>query len=231
MKTCDEWKQAFNLYWNNIASGKAPGLVPYEISRFLTDGEYSVVTMLCNGTLPKTFESTEDVTSLLASLVKQGAGTLVTESVYHIVTGSSVFSLPSDFMYRTYESCVINVPGCGETEAVVVPVTQDEFWRTHRDPFKKDNRNRVLRLAYAANNAATGASLSETGYSELVSSCPIVSYNVRYISRPAPIVLENLTGGLTIDGVSTAQTCLLNEKLHPMILSEAVRLAKEAWNS
>lgn len=54
-------------------------------------------------------------------------------------------------------------------------------------------------------------------------------YNVRFIKKPEPIILEDLTDGLTIDGKSTETPCELPEEMHDEVLQRAVELAKIAW--
>lgn len=236
MKTVDEWLQAFNLLYNNIASDKAPGLEPYEISKFLTDAQLSIVIALYKGSFGNAFEATEDNTEYLSTLVRQASvqdGSIAKSDVApHIVEGSVVYKLPSDILFRTLELCKIT-KDCHDKESIltvaVVPVTQDEFQRTVRNPFKKQNRDRVLRLSSAA-NASGAEGYEQVLYSELISDYPIADYIVRYICRPEPIILEDLVL-LSIDGKQNAQTCLLPESLHQTILAEAVRLAKASWLS
>lgn len=236
MKTVDEWLQAFNLLYNNIASDKAPGLEPYEISKFLTDAQLSIVIALYKGSFGNAFEATEDNTEYLSTLVRQASlqgGTISkSDTASHIVEDSVVYELPSDILFRTLELCKITKDCHGAKStltATVVPVTQDEFHRTVRNPFKKQNRDRVLRLS-SADNVSEDDAYKQVLYSELISDYPITDYIVRYICRPKPIILEDL-GLLSIDGEQTAQTCVLPESLHQTILAEAVRLAKASWIS
>ena len=54
----------------------------------------------------------------------------------------------------------------------------------------------------------------------------IDSYKVRYIRRPRPIVLVDLTAdGLDIEGASIPTDCELNPIIHLDILNKAVELA------
>lgn len=53
---------------------------------------------------------------------------------------------------------------------------------------------------------------------------PLV-YTIRYVQRPAPIVLRELPDGLSIDGVSKETECSLNPILHTDILNKAFELA------
>ncbi len=229
--------QAFNLLYNNIASDKAPGLEPYEISRFLTDAQNAVVVALYRGTLGAAFESNEEVTAYLDTLVMQCSGKKISQeemspvlSQLRIDEHSTIFELDQtngDVLFRTWEGCKI-ASSCGDILVPVIPVTQDEYWRTVRDPFKKQNDRRVLRLSYAS--ASTAEDFSVIKYSELVSDAEIKSYSVRYIRRPSPIILETPPTGLSIDGQSTVMTCILPEPLHQTILAEAVKMAKAIWN-
>lgn len=232
MKSVEEWIQGFNLMYNNLSSDKAPGLELYEMSRLLTDAEDTVVVALYNGSLGESFESTEALTTYLGTLVKQGEGKVASEAgLYHLFDGTTVFELPNDILFRTLEACTIQ-NSCGKEVLVpVVPVTQDEFWRTVRNPFKKQNDNRVLRLSYATGKETGGEQFAETNYAELISDNTIVDYKVRYLSRPEPIILETLSDGLSIHGKTDMATCKLPEILHQTILAEAVRQAKAIWNN
>lgn len=230
MKTCQEWELAFDLLYDNIASNQAPGHTVFEKSEILTMAQKNVVLMLCNGTLPKSFESTEETTDYLSELVCQKSCDLAeSESLPHIVSSSKIYELPSDLLFRTLEICKLSGTDCGSgaADAIVTPVTQDEAWRTMRNPFKKQNKNRVLRLSYST--STEGEKLQQAQYSELISDYTIDSYIVRYIKNPEPIILADLADGLTIEGKSKAATCKLNEALHNTILQEAVRLAKAIW--
>lgn len=224
MKTVEEWLQAFNLLYNNIASDKAPGLEPYEISRFLTDAQNAIVVALYKGTLGSSFESNEETTAALECLVKQETVTEPLQTSENVLSDrSKLYKLPADVLFRTLELCKVKADCAKEGKTLpVVPVTQDEYWRTQSNPFKKSNDRRVLRLTGVEN---------PTRHVELISENEILSYTVRYIRMPQPIVLEDLTGtGLSIEGVETEQTCELPEQLHQSILAEAVRMAKATWN-
>lgn len=52
-----------------------------------------------------------------------------------------------------------------------------------------------------------------------------LTYTVRYVERPTPIVLRDLPGNLTIDGYSEYKECSLNPILHMDILNKAFELA------
>lgn len=246
MKTTQEWLLAFNQYFNNITSNKAPGFDPYEISVFLTDAQDAIVLGICNGALGNSFEATEDVTNYLSSLVKQ---VTITEEAqdpmydasssadvipYYRIAGdkSHVYPLPSDLLFRTSEFCQLDYSACGDPIVAVIPVTQDEYWRTSRNPFKKQSSKRVLRLVYSKNGVQSNEYHGEK-FSELISDYDIKNYIVRYIKYPEPIILaEDLASrGLTIRGETGAKPCLLDEALHSAILTKAVQIAQSVWSA
>ena len=230
MKNCEEWSLEFDLLYNNIVSDKAPGLTEYEKSVFLTRAQEAVVVGLYKGTFGDAFESTEELTTYLGSLVNQVECKKVQSCATRIMSNSYIYKLPEDILFRTLELCKVSVDGCGSLDAIVVPVTQDEFWRTFRNPFKRQNKRRVLRLSYASSDAYDD-SMEHQEYSELVCDSPIESYTVRYIKKPEPIILVDLEDGLSINGESEKKTCKLHEAIHQAILTEAVQLAKAIWNS
>lgn len=247
MRTPQEWLDEFNLYTNNLASNKAPGYEPYEISVLLTRAEESVVIGLYTGSISMdSFEATEALTSYLDSLVKQVTISDEVNGPIKFCDDSHIYKLPKDLLFRTLESCTVNGT-CGESQADVIPVTQDELLRTLRNPFRGPTSRRVLRLSYSTihegeygnNNIPDSGSSSgghadswdESRYSELISKYPIKSYTVRYLERPKPIIVEDLPAGYVINDEVEAMTCLLPEAIHPLILERAAQLAKAVWNN
>lgn len=150
----EEMSRAFDVQYNNIMSNQAPGVTEYEKSVALTQAQERIILALYNGAAATSFEETEEWTTYLSPLVRQVKLDVLEEgeAMAHIVDDSYIFKLPEDMMFRTYESCIIaseddKCIGEGK-EVLIVPVTQDEFWRTHNDPFRGPNARRVLRLAY-----------------------------------------------------------------------------------
>lgn len=216
-----EFSNEFDILYNNIMSNSAPGFNEYEKSVFLTQSQESLVLDIYSGKFNgDSFESTEEVTNYIRDLVKQAT---ITESVEGdgISENSTFFKLPSDVWLITYESVKLNQDslGCKDPNAIVVPTTQDTFYSTNRNPFRGASYKRVLRLSY-------------TDKVELISKYKIDSYTVRYLSKPSPIILDDLTGyGVSINGITDITECKLNPLIHRAILIRAVNLAKEVWLS
>lgn len=221
--TTQEFSLEFDLMYNNIMSNQAPGLSEYEKSLFLTQAEEALVLDIYSGKLGSSFESTEEVTDYLSPLVKQVTYTTKVEGK-GLDSRSVFFNIDTDIWFKTGEKAIIKDDSlkCGnsiEREVDVVPVTQDTLYRTKNSPFRGPNERRILRLGCEANKV------------ELISKYPIESYTIRYLSKPEPIILEDLPEGLTINGVSTFQTCKLNSAIHRAILIRAVSIAKSVWSS
>lgn len=116
---------------------------------------------------------------------------------------------------------------------IVVPINYKEYEREMSKPFAQPLKKQAWRLLQ---NDGTGYDID----TELIMKQSIydhynptpsqvgdidISYKIRYIRRPNPIILEDLPNGLQIDGVSSETPCELNPILHMDILTKAVELA------
>ena len=190
----------------------------YEKSVFLTKAQEEIVIDLYNGKNPlgDSFEKTEEIRRYLSDLIK----TYVTSDKVDGYTGLSknsvFFELPKDLWFITYESVDLEDDdlGCMNGEEIsVIPVTQDDYSRISKNPFKGANERRALRLDLSNKIV------------EIISKYNVGKYLVRYMSRPDPIVLIDLSDDLSINEVSTKTECMLNPAIHRAILERAVQLA------
>ena len=190
----------------------------YEKSTFFTKAQEEIIIDLYNGknTFGDSFEKTEEVRRYLSSLIKTYTIS-VKETTYRGLSKHSVFfKLPKDLWFITYEAVDLKDDelGCRSGENIsVVPITQDEYHRVGKNPFRGANERRALRLDL------------DNQVVEIISKYNVESYLVRYLSRPAPIILTNLTDGLSINGISVKTECGLNPVIHRAILERAVKLA------
>lgn len=213
--TLDELSTTFDLLYNNISSNQAPGLTEYEKSVFLTQAQEAVILDLYKGVTGDSFETTEEVTRYLSSLVKPYTKSQLTSQIALLNKKETKVDLPSDLMFITYQSANIN-----GKDVVVTPVNQDSLFNILNNPFKGPNNNRVI-------------SISEEGKVILYSNNDINKYYAKYLSKPYPIILEDLASeGFTINGeVKSKQLDWLPESLHNQILVRAVQIAKSVWAS
>ena len=194
----------------------------FEKSQFLTKAQEDTVVSLYSGknAFGDSFEGTEEQRRYLSNLVREDLMEPVeggTYGIYGISDGSYFFTFPEDLWYITYESVEVDDADCpGMSHLDVFPVTQDEYHKVKRNPFRGTNDRRALRL-----------DLSD-GTIEVVSSHNVVRYYVRYLCRPEPIILLDLPEGLSINGRHVAHGCDLHEALHQNILERAVLLALQS---
>lgn len=112
-----------------------------------------------------------------------------------------------------------------EIRYVIVPINYKEYDREMSKAYAQPLKKQAWRLFQ---NISTGYDI----YSELIPIWNVdttnLTYKIRYVERPTPIVLADLPNNLSIDGYSHASGCILNPIIHPEVLKEAVRLAIES---
>lgn len=190
----------------------------YEKSFFLTKAQEEIIISAYTGknNIGDTFEGTEELRRYLAELVKESSLEPITTSngsPLGMESNSKFFTLPEDLWYITYESVTISSDDCHNGSVQdVLPVTQDEYHKIKRNPFRGANYRRALRL-----------DLSE-GNIEIISKYTVTKYYVRYIEKPSPIILIDLPDDLSIYNINVTTPCKLHEALHHKILERAVAL-------
>lgn len=190
----------------------------YEKSYYLTKIQNELVVSLYTGKslTGESFESTEELRRYLSNLVKESTLSPISSAsgIVGMGSNSKFFTLPDDCWYITYEAVTLGDAKCSAyTPMDVFPVTQDDYNKTKRNPFRGPNDRRALRLDLA------------DGVVEIVCKYAVISYYVRYLRKPRPIVLRDLPNQLTIDGVGSKSACELHEALHQRILEMAVNMA------
>lgn len=223
--TTEEFSNEFDTLLNSYSNTEKFGIThstieldEYEKSVFLTKAQEDVVIDMYNGknTFGDSFEKTEEIRRYLSSLIKTYT-TSTKEITYKGLSKHSVFfKLPEDLWFITYEAVDLKDDGLGcksGEDVCVTPVTQDEYHRIRKNPFRSSNERRALRLDL--NKEVV----------EIVSKYNVASYLVRYLSRPNPIILTDLPSDLSINGINKKTECELNPAIHRSILEKAVKLA------
>lgn len=190
----------------------------YEKSVFLTKAQEEIVIEIYSGKNPygEGFENTEEVRRYLAPLIMTKILTDKADGYVGLSNNSVFFTLPEDTWFITYESVILDdeKAGCHNgKEILVTPVTQDEYYKVDGNPFRGPSFRRALRLDIG------------DGIIEIVSDYTISGYKIRYLSKPHPIILEELPDNLSINNETSIRGCDLNPAIHRLILERAVRLA------
>jgi hypothetical protein len=215
MTTSEEWSVNFDLIYNNISSNQSPGLTEYEKSVFLTQAQEAVILDLYKGISGDAFETTEEVTRYLSSLVKTHEFDNIS-TTYNITAGNKQYVIDTsevdDLWFITYQSGSIAIEE-NTRDVAVVPSRQDSLFKDLNNPFKGPNKNKIL-------------SISEEEYITLYSKYDINKFYIKYLKRPNPIVLED--SEYPISGVSDFNV-EIPESLHNQVLNQAVQFAKAVW--
>lgn len=217
----NEFDTLLNSYSTIEAFEKTPSTIEldeYEKSVFLTNAQEEIVIGMYNSKNPfgDSFERTEEIRRYLSDLIKTYTTTDKKVGYTGLSKSSVFFELPDDLWFITYESVNLKDDGLGcmsGEDISVVPITQDEYHRIRKNPFRGTNERRALRLDLSGKVV------------EIISKYNVESYLVRYLSRPAPIILTDLTDNLSINGISVKTECELNPVIHRAILERAVKLA------
>lgn len=202
--TVGEFEKEFDIIYENISKGGAPGLLPYEKSVILTSAAEKVAESLI----------TTDV-SLISNLI-------LAVEVAAVVPGGAYEKLnPNSFTFQlpgSYLKILNEVAKDASAEYVIVPLSSLEYDLR----MKKAYRYPARRTAWRLEN-----SLTTTEYVEIVarSGITLTNYRVRYVRLPGPIILQLLTSD-TIRGISAQTECDLNDALHPKVLEVATKLAE-----
>ena len=173
--------------------------------------------------------------------------------VYKITKDDRVYIIINESLYLMAN----NKDGKLEVKGIrqVVPIKYTEYMRLMSKPFKEPLKNMAWRIITKGREGDADVDKSTgdpTIIDKTVSSkieivittadknrykkngeTNTIKYNIRYVRRPRPIILTDLSDtfgeDLTINGYNKAMTCELNESTHEAILQRAVELAKIAW--
>lgn len=230
--TCKEFSNEFDILLNSYRAlnkyieGNVPNTInlnEYEKSIFLTQAQEDLILLAYDGINPlrESFEGSEKIRKYLNELVR--IKELDVEGPLSLSMYPTYWShLPEDdeaVWFTIYEEAELENDRGGSWTALVKPVTHDEFFYTIQNPFKSPNKKRVLRLDISSNKV------------ELIANQKYIikKYIIRYISKPAPIILVDLSKQrLTIGGKSEISECNLNPAIHRAILERAVQLAYQS---
>lgn len=213
--TVQEFSEQFDILYNNVRSQSALSLDEYEKSVFLTLAQDDIIKSLY-----PVYESNEESRRRLETLVKSSS-IVSTESVASTLNPKGfVFSLPEDLMYIVFEKIRITTSTCKQgTDLSIVPMSHDDYSLQKDNPFRKPKLTGRYNVAWRLDSSSRSTEII------VPQEVTAFTYTLRYIKKPRPIVLTTLTGGLSVEGVTVAQTSEMNPINHEEILKRAVELA------
>lgn len=228
--TTQEFSSEFDILYNNIMSNAAPGLDEYEKSVFLTKAQEEILKNYFNpkgNKYQEGFDDNEKRQIDFSSLVTAITIPSYSNSQYiKIDDRSLLFLMPNDMLFALNEVCEITENNINRL-VDVVPISFIEYSRLISKPYKRPLKNQCWRLI-------SSSSKKDRVFELILPFGSIVpgSYRIRYISRPAPIILVDLSTeypGLSINGITSVTECELDPSIHYEILQRAVELAKSTY--
>lgn len=236
-----EFSDQFDVLYNNITSNQAPGLNEYEKSVFLTKAQEELVKDYFNPKSNPHQEGFDDSPKRQADF----SSLITSTTLIPVVNDKSFDKRAKSFQYPNDVFLVLNEQiYSGDTPYVVVPISYREYDRLMAKPYKYPPKYQAWRLmTLSSKDTTTSGTSAGNPVSNPISSTiaeiigifkdSTVTYSMRYIRRPKPIILTRLSdiqSSLSIQKESEAMTSTLPEEIHEEILQRAVELAKVAWS-
>lgn len=208
--TATELHTSFKIGLDKVDSLNYPNFTSTEIDLFLNQAQDRIVKQRygINNIKRQSFEETQKRMEDLKTIVKNSIITPTANATDNIDTNAVFVTLPSDHWFIVQERANLTYPDCHgkvvSEKVPIIPIQHNDFNKIMRNPFKKPNERKVLRLM-------------ENGKVELIHATghTITNYYLRYIKEPVRINL------------STNITCELSNHIHDEVVAEAIKIALE----
>ena len=233
--TNKELSLEFDILFNNIMSGIAPGINDYEKSVFLTKGQEEIIKNYLNPLGNKYAEGLDDSKKRFtdfSGLIKTKEISTLTTPVASIDRRAVTFALPTDAFVLLNEVLQGTDKEAKTRDFQIIPISYLEYTRLMSRPYKEPLKGQAWKITTEGSTVA---------HSTIIPNSSITSskYIVRYIKRPNPIILRDLSeiefeegleaGFLSINNIRVKTECELNPEIHREILDRAVELAKVSY--
>jgi len=236
-----EFSSEFDIQYNNIKSNAAPSINEYEKSVFLTKAQTELLKNYFNPNgnkyragIDDSVKRQLDFSSLtqLADTTGDAGEIIVPYTKVSLDRRAKSFLIPSNVLIVLNETAIVTL-GAKDKDVNVIPISYDEYTRLMSKPYKEPLKGQIWKLVSEGNT-------NDSYYAELIptSGSTISYYGIRYIRKPRPIILDDLSdatyGDISIDGYNTPvaegqQACELNPLMHREIIDRATELAKAAY--
>jgi hypothetical protein len=142
------------------------------------------------------------------------------------------------FFFPTNVFLIVNervslTEGASTYGVTVVPINYKEYDRLMSKPYKEPLPRQCWRMIQG-NLTTPVTGVPQQMVSEIIAKTGsvVADYKVRYVKRPQPIILTDLTNsGLSINGDTAITECELNAIIHREILDRAVELALASYKN
>ena len=243
--TNEEFSNEFDVLYNSITSNQAPGLDEYEKSVFLTKAQSEILREYFNSRVDGTnggFDGSQKrqydfsflikTTILDANLANEGEEGYIPK----IDNRGYLFNFPEDYFLSINE--VIRDDESSNKFYSVVSISYSDYQRLMTKPYAYPPKRVAWRLFIGTiqktledNTTKVTVPVAEI-IGKFVGNSNNWNYTLRYVKKPNPIILINLTDDdLSIEGKKTKTPCEFPSQLHQEILERAVTLAKIAYQA
>lgn len=217
----EELSNEFDILYNSITSNKAPGLDEYEKSVFLTLGEYDVVKSYISAKTNKLQEGINDSSQrdiAFSKLIYTYIPKTIENVRWYNYDNARGFELDIQALGILNEYVEVKRNN-KTTYLTVIPLNHRELSRVMSKPNNRPFKREAWRF------------MDSPLYSVIVPGPgdEILSYAVRYVKVPSPIIITNLEEGLSILGQHEETKCELDESFHMDIVRRAAELAKATY--
>lgn len=209
--TVAEFSEELDVIYENINKNGAPGLDEYEKSVILTHAQENVVRAILK---------IEPSGSRLPELITVTSDSSVSVGVFD---DGYVFAAPQGIL-QILNEYVVDSSGNRYT---VLPITNEQYQIKKSKPYQHPPRRRAWRLEFSSDGIDSKAEIFTRP------SVAPTEYFVRYVKKPGPIILVDLTtlvpSTSTIDGLTAVTECRLDSGLHREVLKGAAVLAEQYY--
>lgn len=228
-----EFRDQFDVLYNNITSNQAPGLDDYEKSVFLTRAQDDLLKSYFSPLGNKHYNGFDDVqrrqidfSMIMKTVNLNGEGIGSLDRVKIIIPNDTYIIINEQVSVVRQVYDTNDGPTNKTITLVVKPLSYVEYERVLSKPYKRPLKYQAWRIITDSipNDLDGRTCLVIASYND-----NIAQYNMRYVRRPKPIILSDLEDGFTIDGISEATNCELDPIIHDEIVQRAVELAKAAY--
>lgn len=234
--TNTEFSNEFDVLYNSITSNQAPGLDEYEKSVFLTKAQAEILREYFNSRVDGTnggFDGSQKRQYDFSPLIKTATLTEDIAVTTKIDKRSKCYKFPTDYFLSVNE-----IIADDKRQYSVVSISYSDYQRLMMKPYAYPPKNTAWRLF---TSTVVEEKIDEVDGSEATSfTVPIAeiigkfgsnpTYQLRYVKKPSPIILIDLTDDdVSIEGSTKKSECELPSQLHQEILERAVTIAKIAY--
>lgn len=228
--TVQEFSHEFDIIYNNIMSNQAPGLTEYEKSVFLTKAQDELLKNYFNKKGNQYQEGIDGSPKRhmdFSNLIVTASPVEYTSPTYIKYDDRSVlYTMPEDILLILNETGVSTANNVSRRLSILPISYMDYEWYMQK-PFKQPYKNQGWRLLHSSGE--------DSFVSEIIIKADetLSDYKIRYLKRPQPIILADLTvdyDGVSISGQTAVSECELDPIIHPEILQRATEIARVTYD-